>query len=190
MWSAVGLVVVLVCAGLGAALAGAVDHRQPVVVTTHTLEAGQVVAAGDLGYARVAGRGLATVSDPAAVIGKVTSGRLPAGSPVVPGELVGPSSSGDANSVVVPIGLKAGMFPPGLAAGDQVLLVVTTPPAAGSTAQSAPPPVPGRVAAVAADRSFGSSSSTTVTVTVDRVSLPVLATAAAAGQVLVAKVGA
>jgi hypothetical protein len=182
---AVGGAVVLVCAVMGALVVAAFDHRQPVLVVTTTIQPGQVITAGDLGFAHVAGQGLATTSSPAAVIGKVASGRLPAGSPIVPGELNAPSQA-TANSVELPMSLKPGMFPPDLAVGDQVLLVAT------STGVSATPvapvvPVAGRVAALVAEKSFGATQSTTVTVTVGRGDLPGLANAAAAGQILVAK---
>lgn len=186
MWMVGGGVVVVLCATLGALAGGAVDHRRPVVVVTRTVQPGETVTAGDVGFARVAGTGLATVSSEASVVGMVATGRLPAGSPVVPGELVAPSAVA-ANTVELPMALKAGLFPPGLAVGDQVLLVATTPASALATGPVAP--VAAQVSSVVADNSFGSSGSTTVTVTVPRAALAGLADAAAAGQVLIAQVG-
>jgi SAF domain len=183
----VGGAVVVVCAIVGALSVAAVDHRVPVLVVTRTVQPGETITRGDLGFARVAGPGLATTSDAATVIGKVASGRLPAGSPIVPAELNAPSQ-GDANSVELPLALKAGMFPPDLAVGDQVLLVPTASagtPVAGPAATVTP--VSGQVLALVAEKSFGSTSSTTVTVTINRGDLATLANAAAAGQVLVAK---
>ena len=61
----VGGAVVLLCAMVGALALAAVDHRKPVLVVTTTIQPGQVITPGDLGFAHVAGQGLATTSDPA-----------------------------------------------------------------------------------------------------------------------------
>ena len=181
----VGGALVLICAIVGALSVAAVDHRAPVLVVTRTIQPGETITRADLGFAHVAAAGLATTSDPAAVIGMVASGRLAAGSPIVPDELNAASRS-DANSVELPMALKTGMFPPDLAAGDQVLLVPTVTTGSPVTGP-APTPVNGRVLTLVAQKSFGSTSSTTVTVAVNRADLAVLANAAASGQVLVAK---
>lgn len=183
----VGGALVLVCALVGALSLSAVDHRKAVLVVTRTVQPGETITAGDLGLARVAGSGLATTSDPAAVIGKVASGRLPAGSPIVPGEL-NAAAKADTNSVELPMALKAGMFPPDLAVGDQVLLVPTTGGSLSTASMATVAPVAARVTALVAEKSFGSTASTTVTVTINRGDLPGLANAAGAGQILVAKV--
>ena len=83
--------------------------------------------------------------------------------------------------------LKAGMFPPDLAVGDQVLLVATITGGSSATPSAPVVPVVGRVAALVTEKSFGTTQSTTITVTVGRGDLPGLANAAAAGQILVAK---
>ena len=190
-----GVLLVIICGLVGAFSLAAVDHRTPVLVVTRTIQPGETITAADLGVAHVAGSGLATISGAASasVIGKVASGRIPAGSPIVPGEL-NSASPVDQNSVELPMALKAGAFPPDLAVGDQVLLVPTvgagsappTPSAAGG-ANAASTPVSGRVRAVVVQKAFGSTSGTTVTVTVARSDLAVLANAAAAGQIVVAR---
>jgi hypothetical protein len=99
----------------------------------------------------------------------------------------------DPSLVVLPMTLKAGSFPPALAVGDTVL-VVPTPGATGSvggstTSNGGAGPVAGRVTGVSAQNSVGGSAST-VTVTVPKASLSVLAAASAAGQVVLATEGA
>lgn len=189
-----GAALVVLCALIGALVLQSVDKRSPVLVFVRSVQPGQTVTAADLGQANVSASGITTVapSQRAQVIGQVASGRLPAGSAVVAGELNAPSRL-DPSLVVLPMTLKAGSFPPALAVGDMVL-VVPTPGATGSvggstTSTSGGGPVAGRVTGVSAQNSVGGSAST-VTVTVPKASLSVLAAASASGQVVLATEGA
>lgn len=188
---AVGAVLVVVCALLGAVVFQGVDRRSPVLVLVRTVQPGQIITADDLGQANVSASGISTMapSQRAEVVGKVASGRLPAGSAVAAGEL---NASGrlDPNLVELPMTLKAGTYPPALTVGDSVLVVPTPGATAGvSSVTSETSPVPGQVTGVVAQNSVGGSA-VTVTVTVPKATLSVLAAASVAGQVLLASDGA
>ena len=193
---AVGSLLILVCALLFALGLANAERRSPVLVVTHTVQTGQVITASDIGRVRVAPGGLALIpaSQEASVIGKVASGRLVAGSPLVAGNL-DTATAPDPNTVQLPMTLKVGMYPPDLAAGDPVLVVATpsaTQQAAATSASSlsgSAAPVPGQVTSVVAQRSYGASDGVTATVSVPRADLAALASAAADGQVVLAKVG-
>lgn len=188
-----GATLVVLCALIGALVLQSVDKRSPVLVFVRSVQPGQTITAADLGQANVSASGITTMapSQRAQVIGQVASGRLPAGSAVVAGELNAPSRL-DPSLVVLPMTLKAGSFPPALAVGDTVLVVPTpgaTGSVGGSTTSTSGGPVAGRVTGVSAQNSVGGSAST-VTVTVPKASLSVLAAASAAGQVVLATEGA
>lgn len=192
---AVGAVLVVVCALAGALVLVGVNKRSPVLIFARTVEPGQTITAADLGQAQVSAAGVSTMSPSQryVVIGRVASGRLPAGSAVAAGEL-NPSGAPDPNSVELPVSLKPGTFPPSLVVGDTVLVVPTPPSGSASTTGSASSSstsgaqgVPGRVASVQNQASLGSSASTTVTVSVPKVYLSVLAAASSAGQIILAK---
>lgn len=188
---AVGAVVVVLCALVGALVFQGVDQRRPMLVLVRTVQPGQTITADDLGQANVSASGISTMtpSQRAQVIGRVASGRLPAGSAVAAGELNAPSRLSP-DVVELPMTLKAGSFPPALAVGDSVL-VVPTPGTAAAVSGSTPEtgPVPGQVTDVVAQNSVGGSAAT-VTVTVPKATLSALAAASAAGQVVLATEGA
>jgi hypothetical protein len=187
--AAIGAVLVVVFALVGALALAGVDHRRPVLVVTRQVEAGQPVAAADVGVARVAGNGLATLpaSAEASVVGRVAATRLLPGMAVVRAEL-GDARPPDPTKVELPLTLKAGEFPPGLRVGDRVLVVATVADGVAATAVApGSGPVPATVTGLDDTRLAGVASTTTVSVLVPRTSLQTLANAASNGRVLLAR---
>lgn len=188
---AVGAVLVVLCALVFALVLARVDQRSPVLVFSHEVQPGQRITAADLGQADVAASGIASIppSRRGSVIGQVASGRFPSGAVVAAGELVSPGLA-DPNVVQLPMTLKAGTFPNGLAAG-QAVLVVPTPGdvSSGSGSTTATTPVSGQVVSVQTQNSLGSGTTATVTVAVPKQDLPTLAAASAAGQIVLAAAG-
>lgn len=120
---------------VGSALAFAVlwmnaGDREPVVVVSRRVPAGQVIEASDLSVIRVS-------SDPG--LAPIAGGRvddvvgLVAATDLVPGTLLTTEHLDqddilEAGSAVVGIALRAGQLPAGLQPGDRVLIVRTTTP--------------------------------------------------------------
>ena len=120
------LVVIGVLLVIGGALAFAdaslhLGSREQVLEITQPLAAGQVVQSSDLRTVRVStGNGLSVLlaSEEPSVLGRPVSVPLVAGALLTPSE-IGATAPVASGSDVVAIGLKAGQYPPDLAAGDQ-----------------------------------------------------------------------
>jgi hypothetical protein len=127
------LVVMGVLLVVGGALAFAdaslhLGSREQVLEVTRPLAAGQVVQSSDLRTVRVSpGNGLPVLlaSEEPSVLGRPVSVPLVAGALLTPSE-IGATAPVASGSDVVAVGLKAGQYPPDLAAGDRVQVVAVT----------------------------------------------------------------
>ena len=131
----VGVLLVVGCALVFAEASLHVGSREQVLVTSKPLVAGQLVAPGDLRAAQLStGPGVEVVSagDEGNVVGRPAAVSLAAGAVLTPNEL-GSLSPVPSGSDVVALGLKAGQYPPGLSAGDNVQVV---PVSSSSTSPS------------------------------------------------------
>ncbi|MGP8161040.1 MAG: SAF domain-containing protein [Candidatus Dormibacteria bacterium] len=135
----VGLVLVLASVvGVGA-LIHSVSGEHGILVMSQTVQAGQVITAGDVEVVNVSeDMGNLTVIDSsqeAAVVGRPAATTLYDGTPVVVSEL-GPVQLPTGESVMA-VNAKLGSYPPSIAAGDEVE-VIDTQTASGSTPSPAP----------------------------------------------------
>ena len=123
-----GVVLVLGCALAFAETALRTGSREEVLVVTQPVAAGQILSSGDLNVAKVStGSGVSVVDaeQESSVLGRRTVVPLVAGALLTSSE-VGNAAGLDGNDDVVAVGLKAGAFPPELAAGDRVEIVPVT----------------------------------------------------------------
>jgi len=189
--AAAGVLLVAGCALAFALTWLRAGDRTPVLAMSRTVAAGQVITAADLTVARVSADGpvsLIPSSQEAAVAGHVAATALPAGSLLTAGDVgAAPPSAGQA---ILGVAVKAGQFPPDLAAGDTVD-VLATPAAggsagAGSSAQAALPV--GRAIVVSVSPQPGTPGTVVVELEVSQDAMPQVAAAAAAGQVDLATV--
>jgi hypothetical protein len=158
------LVVIGVLLVIGGALAFAdaslhLGSREQVLEIAQPLAAGQIVQSSDLRSVRVStGSGLPVVlaAEEGSVLGRPVSVPLVAGALLTQSE-IGATAPVASGSDVVAIGLKAGQYPPDLAAGDRVQVVPVTssssspgnvPADSGSGGASAERPVSATVLAV------------------------------------------
>jgi SAF domain len=198
------LVVIGVLLVIGGALAFAdaslhLGSREQVLEVAQPLAAGQIVQSTDLRTVRVStGSGLPVIlaSEEQSVLGRPVSVPLVAGALVTPSEIgvTAPVASG---SDVVAVGLKAGQYPPDLAAGDRVQVVPVTSSSlspesvtgdAGSGSASAERPVSATVLAIdvaAAD----SDNPTVFSLQVSTTSADKVAALASANQASLIQVG-
>ena len=124
---------VLVVAGaVGSVLWGTRGPDQRVLVAARDLHRGEVLDTGAVRWAAVSGDRIAAQLDPATLVGRVLSGDVPVGSPLVPAHIRPVRPIAD-DEVGVGVSLERGMFPPDLAEGDEVMLVVTGPTDAGGS---------------------------------------------------------
>jgi hypothetical protein len=193
----VPLVVVGVLLVVGCALAFTdaslhLGSREEVLVVTQPLAAGQVLTPGDLRAAKVStGSGLAPVpvTEESSVVGRSVAVPLVAGALLTSGE-VGAASPVGSGSDVVALALKAGSFPPDLAAGDRVQVVpVSSPSSSGGASNSAGSPVAATVLAVEA-ASAASGGPTVISLQVSTGDADEVASLAAANQASLVQVGA
>jgi hypothetical protein len=143
----VGLVLVLASVvGVGA-LIHSVSGEHGILVMSQTVQAGQVITAGDLEVMNVSeDMGGLTVIDSAeedAVVGRPAATTLYGGTPLVVAEL-GPVALAAGESVMA-VNAKLGSYPPSIAPGDDVE-VIDDQTASASTS-STPPVVTGPVSA-------------------------------------------
>ena len=189
--AAAGVLLVAGCALAFALTWLRAGDRTPVLAMSRTVAAGQVITAADLTTARVSADGqvnLIPSSQEAAVAGHVAATTLPAGSLLTAGD-IGPAPP-SAGQAMLGVAVKAGQFPPDLAAGDTVD-VLATPAAggsagAGSSAQAALPV--GRAIVVSVSPQPGTPGTVVVELEVSQDAMPQVAAAAAAGQVDLATV--
>ena len=147
------LVVIGVLLVVGGALAFAdaslhLGSREQVLEVTRPLAAGQVVQSSDLRTVRVStGNGLPVLlaSEEPRVLGRPVSVPLVAGALLTPSE-IGATAPVASGSDVVAVGLKAGQYPPDLAAGDRVQVVPVT------SSSSSPESVTGEAGSGSAER--------------------------------------
>ncbi|WP_194891969.1 SAF domain-containing protein [Catenulispora pinisilvae] len=150
---------VVVCAMGAVAASHVLDPRTPTLLVTQPVAAGQLITAADLQAVPVAaGNGIDVI--PAAQISTVV-GR-PAALPLTAGALlnsadVGPAVFPPAGQAVAAVGLKAGMYPLHLAAGDRVQVVLPAQPGV------LPAPTPAPTAASAASAAQAQPLVATVT---------------------------
>lgn len=174
---------VLVASALAAGFLYAnLGDRHPVLAVARTVEAGQVIQAGDLHEVLASPvPGLRTV--PAAsrrsIVGRTASVRL------VPGSLLNPRQLAagtvvDPGQAVVGAVLKPGGYPIGLRVGDDVLAVVLAPEAAPAGDGEVPVPMKARVADIEPSSNPGTGLSVSLGVAPGDATM--LATAGARGR--------
>jgi Flp pilus assembly protein CpaB len=193
------IVGVLLVFGFALAFVDASLHlgsREEVLVVAQPVAAGQVLTSSDLRVARVStGSGLDVVlsGDEATVLGRRVAVPLVAGSLLTAGEVGNVPPVGQGADVVA-VGLKAGAFPPELAAGDRVQVVPVTSSSSSSSGDSTGGATSGSpVAATVLSVATAPSDSDTPTVFSLRVSTgdaDEVAALAAAGQASLVEVGA
>lgn len=185
----VGVLLVVGCAlGFADASLSLASHED-VLVVAQPLAAGQVLTSSDLRAAKVStGTGLDVVPTgaEASVVGRPAAVPLVAGALLTQGE-VGAGSPPSAGEDVVAVGLKAGLFPPGLAPGDrvQVVPVVTS---SSSTATAPGSPVDATVLGVE-PASAASNTATVFSLQVAKTDADAVASLAAAGEVSLVQLG-
>lgn len=193
----VPLVVVGVLLVIGCALAFTdaslhLGSREEVLVVAQPLAAGQVLTPGDLRAAKVStGSGLAAIpaTEESSVVGRSVAVPLVAGALLTSGE-VGAASPVGSGSDVVALALKAGSFPPDLAAGDRVQVVpVSSPSNSASAGGTAGSPVAATVLAVQAAPA-DSSSGTVFSLQVAKSDADEVASLAAANEASLVQIGA
>jgi hypothetical protein len=148
----VGLVLVLASVvGVGA-LIHSVSGEHGILVMSQTVQAGEVISAGDLEVVNVSqdmgGLTVIDSSEEQAVVGRPAATTLYDGTPLVVSEL-GPVQLPTGESVMA-VNAKLGSYPPSIAAGDQVEVidVQTASVATSSPAPIATGPVDAAVVAV------------------------------------------
>ena len=135
----VGLVLVLASVvGVGA-LIHSVSGEHGILVMARTVQAGQVITAGDLEVVNVSqdmgGLTVINSSEEDAVVGRPAATTLYNGTPLVVAEL-GPVQLPSGDSVMA-VNAKLGSYPPSIAAGDEVE-VIDDQTASTSTSSAAP----------------------------------------------------
>ena len=185
----VGVLLVVGCAlGFADASLSLASHED-VLVVAQPLAAGQVLTSSDLRAVKVStGTGLDVVPTgaEASVVGRPAAVPLVAGALLTRGE-VGAGSPASAGEDVVAVGLKAGLFPPGLAPGDrvQVVPVVTS---SSSTAMAPGSPVDATVLGVE-PAPAASNTATVFSLQVAKTDADAVASLAAAGEVSLVQLG-
>jgi hypothetical protein len=153
----VGLVLVLASVVSVGALIHSVSGEHGILVMSQTVQAGQVITAGDLELVNVSeDMGDLTVIDSSeedAVVGRPAATTLYGGTPLVVAEL-GPVALPTGESVMA-VNAKLGSYPPSIAAGDEVEVIDDQ--TASTSTSSAAPVVTGPVSAavVAVDHEDG-----------------------------------
>jgi hypothetical protein len=125
-WMVTGVLLVVGCALIFATSAIRLGGGRAVLVAARSLPVGHVISAGDLRSVRVSFAGLQTVpaGAEAGLMGRPLALGLAGGSLLNPADL-GAGSAVPAGQAEVAVALKAGAYPPAVAAGDQVLVVDT-----------------------------------------------------------------
>ena len=192
-----GVVLVVVCALVFAEGWLAAGHRQPVLALAQPVSAGQVITAADLETVRVSAAGpvsMLPASRQAKVAGSTAAVSMPAGS-LLAGSDIGtpPPVKGQ---VRLGVAVKAGAYPPDLAAGQDVDVLATPASAtsgssSGSGSAGAALPVGEAVVlSVSPASAAGGSGDTVVELQVSRDAMPQVAAANAAGQIALATIPA
>jgi len=137
--TAVGVLVVVACAALGAEVATRVDHRAGYLAVAAYVPQGSVIVSGDLAVVRMtSASGVAAIpsAEEATVLGSRASEPLEPGSLLVGDDLSGalPLPAADA---LVGASLASNQAPAGLAPGDSVIVVFSEPDSDASPAPTA-----------------------------------------------------
>ena len=188
-----GVVLVVVCALVFAEGWLQAGNRQPVLALAQPVTAGQVITAADLETVRVSAAGpvsLVPASRQAEVVGSAAAVSMPAGS-LLAGSDIGtpPPVKGQ---VRLGVALKAGAYPPDLAAGQDVNVLAT--PASGTSgsssssvsASAALPVGQAVVLSVSPAPAASGTGDTVVELQVSADAMPQVAAANAAGQIALA----
>jgi hypothetical protein len=192
-----GVVLVVACALVFAEGWLQAGQRQPVLALAQPVAAGQVITTADLETVRVSAAGpvsLVPASRQAEIVGSTAAVSMPAGS-LLAGSDIGtpPPVKGQ---VRLGVALKAGAYPPDLAAGQDVDVLATpssatTGSSSGSGSASAALPVGEAVVlSVSPATAAGGSGDTVVEIQVPADAMPQVAAANAAGQIALATVPA
>jgi len=192
-----GVVLVVVCALVFAEGFLRAGDRQPVLALAQPVTAGQVITSADLETVRVSAAGpvsLVPASRQAEVAGSTAAVSMPAGS-LLAGSDIGtpPPVKGQ---VRLGVAVKAGAYPPDLAAGQDVDVLATPASAtsgssSGSGSAGAALPVGEAVVlSVSPASAAGGSGDTVVELQVSRDAMPQVAAANAAGQIALATIPA
>lgn len=150
----------------------------------HDVPAGHVLQASDMQTYDVSqdtGLNLITATQETSIVGRPLSVSIPAGAPLVWSDL-GSGTLTPSGSSVAAVLVKAGQYPPALAAGDRVQVVSVSTGAAGGPINATPgPPLPPSLTATVLAVDQPSSSVTDATVVTLRVDQSYAAAVAAAG---------
>jgi SAF domain len=186
-WMVTGVLLIVGCALAFAVASIRLGGGEDALVVARPIAAGQLISAADLQSVRVSGgRSLQPIlaSAEGSVVGHPAAVALVPGALLVPTEIGAPSQV-TAGYDVVAAALKAGQFPPALAAGDRVHVV----PVPSSTASGGPPgvalanPVLATVISVVTPPA-GSSADAIVSLQVSDSAADQTATLAATGQMV------
>jgi hypothetical protein len=177
------------CAVGVAAFTASLGHRRSVLVVARPVSAGAVIHDADLGEARLpADPALRTIpaSQRRLFVGRIAGVNLVPGTLLAPGELAtGPLV--DAAHAVVGLALKAGQFPTQLHPLDVVTVVETSPPSSAGPADAS---ILADNAQVTSTDLAADGQTTVVSILVPRSVAPVVAGAAARGEVSLVLLGA
>lgn len=137
-----GALLVVACAAGAVVAASRLDGRQSVLSLARPVAAGQVLAIGDVRPVEVAADGeldLLPAGSASTVVGRPVAYSLPAGALLTRSSL-GTAQVPAAGEATAAVGLRAGQFPPDLAAGTRVAVLVSagTDQAASAAGTGAP----------------------------------------------------
>jgi hypothetical protein len=165
--------------------------RTDVLVVARTVPAGDRITDADLRVGSVAvSKGIAIVlaRDKAAVVGRTASVALTPGSLLAPAQYT--EAVADSDRVQFGIAVKPGQYPPSIREGDKVVIVInpSASPVPSKSAAETPNEVPISAVVRAVDRGKGAfgEGDVVVTVSVSRVDLERLASAASERRVSLA----
>jgi len=193
-----GVVLVVACALVFAEGWLQAGNRQPVLALAQPVTAGQVITPADLEVVRVSAAGpvsLVPASRQGEVAGSTAAVTMPAGS-LLAGADIGTPPPGR-GQVRLGVALKAGAYPPDLAAGQDVDVLAT--PASGTSGSSssgsggtgaALPVGQAVVLSVSPASVSGGSGETVAELQVPADAMPQVAAASAAGQIALATIPA
>lgn len=136
--AAAGVVLVVLCGLLSAALAAATDHRVKVLALARDVQSGQVLTAQDLKVAEISGSGVRALGAAGAssLVGQTVTASLPAGTLLNPSMLTAAPLPG-AGLQLVALAVKPGSVPAEAVPGRNVSIVRVVTAADGKTTEPA-----------------------------------------------------
>ncbi|HZT67399.1 MAG TPA: SAF domain-containing protein [Acidimicrobiales bacterium] len=192
-WVVAGVVLVVGCALAFALASLRLSGGEEVLAVAQPVAAGQVLAASDLRVVRVspaAGLQPVLAGSEAAIVGRPVSVSLVPGTLLTPADL-GSAPPGPAGADVVALALKAGAFPPSVAAGDSVAVIpVANSASAGTTPLTASASPVSAVVVGVQPAPQGSSADEVVSLSVDPADAATVARLGAAGQAVLVQLPA